>query len=338
MMTGTRTRYPGAQPFADDDLSRKVFFGREQASLALTNQILANRMVVVYAKSGLGKSSLLNAGVSQRLRDEGYLPLIVRVNDIERGPSASVVEGIRAAAERQNVEYIPGRSDSLWTFFKTVEFWRGDLLLTPVLILDQFEELFTLQGPDARTTFIADLGHLVRGVRPPSASATDTDLSETPPALRIVISLREDYLGLLEEAADRIPRILDHRFRLTPLTVEAAAAAMTGPAAVDDPAFESKPFRYDPETVATILNYLSQRRTKAVAETAAYVEPFHLQLICQRVEAIAAKQADLAITMNDIGGEAALKADRSKSFMSRPCGRFRRNANGGRFAASARTT
>src|ERR1700740_2857852 len=152
-MLTAHTRYPGAQPFADDDVSRKVFFGREQTARALTSQILANRLVVVYAKSGLGKTSLLNAGVAQRLREEGRIPLIVRVNDLSRGPLVSVLEGIRLAAERQSVEYIPGKPDSLWTFFKTVEFWRGDTLLTPVLILDQFEELFTLHARDATMAF-----------------------------------------------------------------------------------------------------------------------------------------------------------------------------------------
>ena len=70
----------------------------------------------------------------------------------------SVLEGIQFAAERQSVEYGPGRPDSLWTFFKTVEFWQGDTLLTPVLILDQFEELFTLHARDATMAFLADLG------------------------------------------------------------------------------------------------------------------------------------------------------------------------------------
>ncbi len=311
-MSTVHSRYPGAQPFADDQVSRKVFFGREQAAKALTSQILANRLVVVYAKSGLGKTSLLNAGIAQRLREEGRIPLIVRVNDVMRGPLVSVLEGIQSAAKRQSVEYIPGRSDSLWTFFKTVEFWRGDLLLTPVLILDQFEELFTLHGRDATMAFLADLGYLVRGVRPPSIGSTDLGLSETPPALSIVLSLREDYLGYLEDAADRIPQILDHRFRLTPLTVDAAAAAMTGPAGIDDEVFHTKPFRLDPETVTTVLRYLSEHRTGPVADKAASVEPFHLQLICQKIEAIAEKQqrqfqSDLIITMNSIGGETALR-------------------------------
>src|SRR5262245_45255795 len=176
-MTGLRARYPGAQPFADDEGSRKVSFGREHATRTLTDLILANKIVVVFGKSGLGKSSLLSAGVSQRLRDQGRLPLVVRVHDIQRGPFASVLEGLQVAAERQNVEYVPGKPESLWSFFKTVEFWQGDLLLTPVLILDQFEELFTLQSRDSRNAFIADLGYLVRGVRPRSTNMADDELS-----------------------------------------------------------------------------------------------------------------------------------------------------------------
>src|ERR1700741_3314602 len=128
-MSAAHTRYPGAQPFADDEVSRRVFFGREQAARALASQILANKLIVVYALSGLGKTSLLNAGVAQRLRDEGYLPLIVRVNDVQDGPRASVLQEIAAAAKHQETDYIAGDPASLWLFFKTAEFWRGDLLL-----------------------------------------------------------------------------------------------------------------------------------------------------------------------------------------------------------------
>src|SRR5215813_11313438 len=124
-MLESYTRYPGAQPFSDDEISRKTFFGRARESVDLANKILANRLVVVYAKSGLGKTSLLNAGVAQRLRDEKYLPLIVRVNDVQRGPFTSILEGIRTAAARQEVEYVPGNQTSLWHFFKTAEFWQG---------------------------------------------------------------------------------------------------------------------------------------------------------------------------------------------------------------------
>ena len=344
-MINSHTRYPGAQPFSDDDISRKIFFGRKRESTDLANKILANRLVVVYAKSGLGKTSLLNAGVAQRLRNEQYLPLIVRVNDVQQGPFMSILEGIRTAAERQGVEYAPGSQTSLWHFFKTAEFWQGDLLLTPVLVLDQFEELFTLQSVEAQAAFLSDLGFLVRGVPPATIPQTNLDttksgalhseLTETPPALRIVLSLREDYLGFLEEAADRIPQILDHRFRLTPLSIEAAVEALTGPAEIDDNILQTKPFTYTPEAVTTIITYLSRRSGRPTTVTHAqgrggwkslfrrsgqlttytspYVEPFQLQLICQRIERIVAERQQstgsaVAITTKDIGGDAALKA------------------------------
>jgi hypothetical protein len=337
------TRYPGAQPFPDDEISRKTFFGRKRESAELANNILANRLVVVYAKSGLGKTSLLNAGVAELLRNEKCLPLVVRVNDVQHGPFTSILEGIRTAAERQSVEYAPGSQASLWHFFKTAEFWgQGDQLQTPVLILDQFEELFTLQSVEARAAFLSDLGFLVRGVSPSTTSQTDldpaksgdlrSDLTDTPPALRIVLSLREDYLGLLEDAADWIPQILDHRFRLTPLSIEAAVEALTGPAEIDDNLLQTKPFTYAPEAVTTIITYLSRRSTtikhtkgkggwkdlfrrsgQQTTYAVGYIEPFQLQLICQWIERIAAERqritdSALTITMGDIGGEAGLRA------------------------------
>ena len=306
-----RTRYPGAQPFVDDAVSRRMFFGRDEASKSLTDQILANQIVVIYAKSGLGKTSLLNAGVAPRLRDEDYLPLSVRVNDISRGPLVSVLDGVKAEAQRQHVEYTDGQRDSLWSFFKTAEFWRGDLLMTPVLILDQFEELFTLHGAEARDSFLSELSFLVRGVNP-LADRSGEPLTEGTPPIRIVLSLREDHLGLLEEGADHLPQILDHRFRLTPLTLNAAVAAMTRPAEIDDPVLETQPFRFDPGAVDQVLRYLSRHRRRSPAAAARYVEPFQLQLVCQRVERVVAERQKrqhsmLTITMKDIGGEAALR-------------------------------
>jgi hypothetical protein len=65
----------------------------------------------------------------------------------------------------------------------------------------------------------------VRGVPPPNFAEAHPGLSDAAPAMRIVISLREEFLGMLEEVADRNPQILDHRFRLTPLSLPAAAEA-----------------------------------------------------------------------------------------------------------------
>ena len=131
--------------------------------------------------------------------------------------------------------------------------------------------------------------------------------------MSIVVSLCKNYLGYLEDAADRIPQILDHRFRLTPLSVDAAAEAMTGPAGIEDEVFHTKPFRFNPEMVTTVLRFLTEHKTRLATDKAAYVEPFHLQLICQKIEAAAEKQqpesrSDVVVTMNSIGEEAYFTA------------------------------
>ena len=115
-----------------------------------------------------------------------------------------------------------------------------------MLILDQFEELFTLQSQEAREGFLSELGYLIRGIAPPSQRKIESKLSEGPPSIRVVLSLREDFLGLLEEASDHIPEILDHRYRLAPLSYEMASKAITGPAAIEHGKIATKVFAWSP--------------------------------------------------------------------------------------------
>ena len=309
------TRYPGAQPFTDSDLARKLFSGREQEAVALTHQILANRLVVLFARSGLGKTSLLNAGVLQNLRSKDLLPLMIRLNDCEHGALASLYACVRTDCVLAGIEYVPGDSRSLWHFFKTAEFWKDDILLEPVLILDQFEELFTLQSPERRSAFVDELSYLARGVRPDpktvQSDASGAALSDVPPRIKIVVSMREDFLANVEELSDRIPEILDNRFRLLPLSRPAAASAIERPSAVEDAALATAPFRVRDDAKEVILDFL-QRRVSAVRSTAsAQIEPFQLQLICQHLEELArllpATPALRVLSAEDIGGEPRLR-------------------------------
>jgi len=332
-MPDTLFRYPGAQPFRDDEFARRTFFGRDAVAVGLTNQILANRLMVVYAKSGVGKTSLLNAGVAQRLRDTNTIPLFVRVNDAHRDLLSSVMETVGEEAKRQEMEYVEGDKASLWSFVKTVQFWHGDILMTPALIFDQFEELFTLQSEEVRDKFLSELSYMVRGVPPPLR--TNVSISDAPPRMHVVFSLREDFLGLLEEASDRIPQIMDNRFRLMPLDRTAAADAITLPAEIEFPNVATKPFRLGPEVVPSILDYLTRSTAGGHTTSKRYVEPFQLQLICQRIEqTVAAKQKasgeGAEFNLNDLGGEAALSATLTSFYedaiYSLPRRRLRRGA------------
>jgi hypothetical protein len=329
MDTGARNRYPGAHPFEDDDLSRRLFRGRERETTLLTRQILANRLVVLFARSGLGKTSLLNAGIAENLRAQGLVPLAVRVNDITRGPLESIYNGIVTASAKQRLEYIPGDKLSLWYFFKTAEFWKEDLLQTPVLILDQFEELFTLHSEDHRGAFIDQLSHLVRGVPPSKLPSEDVDrdgrdalFSKRPPQLKILISLREDFLPYLEEFSDRIPEILDQRFRLQPLRRDAASRALEEPAKVEHPNLTTRPFELESPGRDEILDFLAHRAPSEIKKLPTDIEPFQLQLICQHIEEVAemkqrrAGQKGVTITVDEIGDWSSLQRILEKFYIT----------------------
>ena len=101
------------------------------------------------------------------------LPLRIRFNDIEVSPRDRILQGVEQEVEfwsddPQPIDYSPGEKATLWEFFKTALFWRGKRLQTPVLVMDQFEEVYTLQPQRFRQVLAEELGHLVNGDVPHS--------------------------------------------------------------------------------------------------------------------------------------------------------------------------
>ena len=309
-------RYPGAGPFQDDDISRKMFFGRDKEIQELTSRVEVCQLTIVYGRSGLGKSSLLQAGLTTPLRENGYFPVFVRVNHTVGSLITSIANYVEAEASRRGVEHVRGLAESPWEYFKTLELWADDRLLVPVIIFDQFEEIFSIDNYDLQDMIIEDLGSLVRGT-PSSKDEESLVLLEekygsAEPALRIVVSIREDYLGFLEEVADEIPGIFDSRFRLTPLNISAAGEALSQPAAVANYDFNSPVFKIDPDLLSRTLDFLSsKRRITDQRRKKPGIEPFQLQLVGRRFEDIASrafkKKSDpVVLTFNDVGGNVGL--------------------------------
>lgn len=69
-------RYPGLRPF--ERSQQAVFHGRQEDVQRLSNLILRERLVVLFAKSGIGKTSLLQAGVAPELERHDYVPIMLR--------------------------------------------------------------------------------------------------------------------------------------------------------------------------------------------------------------------------------------------------------------------
>jgi tetratricopeptide (TPR) repeat protein len=219
--------WPGLTPF--NEAAQEFFHGRDEVAAELFRRIRRDLLTVLYGKSGLGKTSLLNAGLFPLLRANDFLPIYVRLDfaNPDIGPIAQI-----AAAIKDNLSLFgidgpsPPADGSLWSFFhdKSTEFWsRRNRLITPVLVLDQFEEIFTLgHGTPAAAAVASELSALIEN-RPPDVvrdaldgdpdSATRYDFAKE--TCKIVLTLREDFLPDLEGLQQQIPSIAINRMRLT---------------------------------------------------------------------------------------------------------------------------
>ncbi len=283
MSDATHRRYPGTRPFQDTEIDRLLFRGREEDLDRFLHLVLAERLVVLFSKSGMGKTSLLNAGLSPALRAKGYVPIHLRLNDPETGVMESIDAQVRHSAAEKKIEFVAGKTSSLWHYFKTAEFWgQNDTLLTPVLMFDQFEELFTLEfSQKQQEEFFRQLADLVYGQQPDVADMTTSvrsrRLAESPPNVKIVLSLREDYLARLEELNADIPSIFRNRYRLGSPAPDLMRRAITEPATVEHPGLVSRRFDFAQGTVDRMMTFLqksdvdSQKRSPARTNTLPWV-------------------------------------------------------------------
>jgi hypothetical protein len=316
-------RYPGSPPFSDSDLDRLVFRGRESEADEVFHSILSFDLFVLYGSSGNGKTSLLRAGVFQHLRDRNYWPVVIRLNDPGETPIGLIDDAIRIAADTSDeidLMHHPSSegyaAETLWDLLGTLEIWKGNKLQQPVLVFDQFEELFTLAWSDeARRDLIAGLGEVIRRHRVMNAETQHfSGVRLPPPDVKVVLVLREDSLGELEALATDIPQIMRNRYRLLGLDELQAARAIREPALFDDPRLRSHRFAYTEEAANLLLEFLHARDERGEQVRTRRVDPSQLQIIAQHVERIivAGKEgiddptARIEIAVEDLGGLAGL--------------------------------
>jgi len=194
-------------------------YGRDKEKVQLANFIKSNLHTIIYGKSGVGKSSLLQAGVFPLLRDEDMFPVYMR---LEHNSEKSYLEQIKdavLAASSFRIESSENIGNSLKKFLAETNFIDDDIRCRqyPVLVFDQFEEIFTLTDT-AHKHDVASFFDYIADV---------LDVQE--PCFRIVICLREDYLYYLEQNSVRIPDLKRNRFSLKALNKEQATEIITRP-------------------------------------------------------------------------------------------------------------
>ncbi len=215
--------YVGLVPF--DEKEAAFFFGRDREAEMIVANLTAARLTLLFAPSGVGKSSVLRAGVLPRLRlladddidEEGVAQTtaaVAYVSDWSADPLEAAGEAIRAA-----VAHTTGGATACGpSRFRVDELRRllnecGVAVL--YLILDQFEEYFFYHPADSPTdSLTAELSEIL--------SARDLDV-------HVLISIREDALAGLDRFKGRVPHLFGNYLRIEHLDRAAARAAICGP-------------------------------------------------------------------------------------------------------------
>lgn len=260
--------YVGPRPFELDD--RDLFFGREREAHEVSSLVLANKLFMLYAASGAGKTSLVNAGVLPLVQDELEILPTARFQAHAPRTAGRVANVYTQAvlskwAEPQHVSALVQTT--------LAEFLADRPRLTQpigpplprLLVFDQFEELFTTHPTHwpERREFLEQLA----------------EASELHPDLRVLIVLREDFLSRMLNLADAFYSGLKDRYYLEPLRRQAAELSITSPVRNTNRSFE-------PAAVNELIRRLMTSRvdigdSSVVEVEGEFVEPVLLQIVCQ---------------------------------------------------------
>lgn len=245
--------------FAEDD--RENYAGREQDIRALSARVLSSRTTVLYGRSGLGKTSLLRAGLFPQLEEQGFRCVYVRILD-------SPLKDLAATLAAQFTPKLPTAAIDTFTVAdehagtlvrEACERLSGadvppDKRRTLLVVFDQFEEFFTIfhDQPLKRYAFVREIAALVRG---------------GAHGVRIIFSLREDYLYALDDFQRQLPDLFSSAYRLLPLSAFGARAAIVRP-------LENRTIPYDDALVTALLDALARDEFESAHLQLAAVELF----------------------------------------------------------------
>jgi tetratricopeptide (TPR) repeat protein len=291
--------------------TRAYFYGREEEVAELARRVHRKPLTVLFGQSGLGKTSILRAGIVPRLRPEGFCPVYVRIDYARDAPSPSeqikqaILRATQASGEWTQTG-VASAGETLWEFLHH----RDDILrdasgrtLIPLLIFDQFEEIFTLAqtddfGRQRAAQFIEDLADLVENRAPRSVEARIEKEESSSDRFdfarcdyRILIALREDYLAHLEAFKAAMPSITQNRMRLARMTGTQALSAVTQPGGK----------LVSEEVAEAIVRFVAGDAEIANAE----VEPSLLSLICRELNNARIAQGRSEISTDLLAGSHA---------------------------------
>ena len=231
MYTATENPYKGLQAFGESDAGD--FFGRESVVAELVAAVAEHHFVAVVGPSGIGKSSVVKAGLVPALRRGALGGSAWAITDMF--PGSYPFEELAAALLRVAVTRPDGLVEELAHDELGMRRMAKQILPTNtelLLVIDQFEELFTLAADDdARRRFLDGLTQL----------ATDSRSR-----VRVVVTIRADFLDQPLRYPELGELVKTGMVAVTTPSDDDLAAAIQGPA-------ERVGVRFEPGLVTRII-------------------------------------------------------------------------------------
>ena len=211
--------YKGLEAFAEADTGQ--FFGRErliERMLARFGSGPMGRFLAVVGPSGSGKSSVVNAGLVPALR-AGGVPGSDKWFIVTMTPGVHPFESIERALTKVAVKSPVMLLEQLLAepagLRRSVEAILPDQMSPLVLVIDQFEELYTVAADDERAAFTEAL---VEAITHPRSR------------VRVVITLRADFYDHPLATPGLGELLRDHTELVTPMTAPELELAISRPA------------------------------------------------------------------------------------------------------------
>lgn len=259
--------YPFLKPFTAQQTH--LFKGRDQETRSALQLISEQRLLTIYGRQGMGKTSLLAAGLIPELAETGAL--VVYLRSYETSLVKQVRDGLQPALDLPPALGEAGSLHDLLSALKT------QLQGTLILVLDQLEQVWQEDYPARQRQEL--FAGLARSLDELGALY-----------LRIVFGVDQDFIDRLGEQQALLPDVLDNCLRVPALAYNQAADAILKPVKPFDGAGERYryPVSYYPESF--VKEQLVPELDEISSDSPGEVYPPHLQIVCDQLYQAAAAQ------------------------------------------------
>jgi len=298
--------WPGLAAYTE--AAQRYFHGRESDSAELMRLIRLSPYVALYGKSGLGKSSVLQAGLFPLLRAERFLPVYLRLDYAGKGDQPLMQQALQRLLQEIDAAgadaAAPEPGEGLWAYLQRREWpiWTQDNYpLTPVLVFDQFEEVFSRGATAEHMKAVLEVMADLVGDRLPAPMAENREavrrLNLQSQQYRVLLSFRSDFLADVEawEKLANLPR--RESLHLTALSRERAVDAIERAGAKV----------LEPGVAQNIVDFLLNREGRGSSGRATEVEPVLMSLCCYQLNNRRKRPARIDTALLKTVGEGILR-------------------------------